>query len=114
MTDYALMVYRLRPTSAYHITGAAGYAGIGDWRDTGTTKPTQAECDAEWIVYQAEQATAVTNKNAILALAQSAVGVQLSALTAAQIKALTACILYHVGGVDASTMTVKPLTDWLK
>ncbi len=114
MTDYPLVVWRLRPHSEYLTTGEPGYAAIGEWRDPNTVKPTQAECDAEWIVYQAEQAAAVTAKNNILALAQSAVGVQLSALTAAQVKALTAYMLYAIGGVDLKTLTVKPLADWLK
>ena len=59
----------------------------------------------------AEHATA---KSAILTTAQSAVGIKLVDLTAAQIKALMACMLYAAGGVDLKTMTVKPLSEWVK
>lgn len=61
--------------------------------------------------YLAEQTAA---KSAILTTAQSAVGVKLTDLTAAQIKALMACMLYAAGGVDLKTMTVKPLSEWVK
>jgi hypothetical protein len=112
--DYRLLLSRLRPTSAYHDTGADGYAGIGEWRDPSTTKPTQAEFDAEDTAYQAELAKAVTAKNNIITTAQGAVGVTLANLTAAQIKALLACLLYQAGGVDIKTMQVKPLGEWLR
>lgn len=112
--DYRMLVWRLRPISAYHANGLPGYAGIGEWRDPNTTKPTQAELDAEDIVYQAELSQAETSRNAILTTAQSAVGVALTALTQAQIKALMACLLYAAGGVDVKTMTVKPLAEWMK
>lgn len=49
----------------------------------------------------------------ILNLAQSAAGVKLVDLTAAQIKALMAVMLYQVGGVDINTMTVKALGQWV-
>lgn len=52
--DYRMLVWRLRPNSAYLDTGLDGYAAIGEWRDANTTKPTLAECDAEDVNYQAE------------------------------------------------------------
>lgn len=51
--------------------------------------------------------------NTILSLAQPAVGVRLVDLTAAQIKALMAVMLYQTDGVDAGTVTVKPLNQWV-
>lgn len=57
MTDYPLMIWRLHPNSAYLWVGPQdNYAGLIEWRDPNTTKPTQAECDAEWLVYLAEVA----------------------------------------------------------
>lgn len=49
----------------------------------------------------------------ILSMAQSAVGVKLVDLTAAQIKALLAVMLYKAGGVNIATMTVNPLAQWV-
>jgi hypothetical protein len=65
-------------------------------------------------IYDAEDAQVITAKNAIIATAQTAVGVPLTALTQAQIKALMACLLYAAGGVDPKTLTVKPLNEWMK
>lgn len=59
-------------------------------------------------------AQAATARSTILATAQTAVGVQLTALTAAQVRALLACMLYASGGVDPATLTVKPLSEWVK
>ncbi|MBK9751800.1 MAG: hypothetical protein IPO91_34250 [Chloroflexi bacterium] len=41
----------------------ADYASIGEWRDPNTTKPTQAECDAEWAIYQQEEAAAAKSRH---------------------------------------------------
>jgi len=52
----------------------------------------------------------------IKATAQSAAGVALGALTAAQVRSLLAILLYKAGGVDISnpsTPKVKPLNQWL-
>ena len=57
---------------------------------------------------------ALAARQTILNTAQSAVGVQLTALTAAQVRALMACMLYAAGGVDAQTLTVKPLSEWMR
>jgi len=59
MTDWRLVLGRLRPTSAYHWLGDGmndSYASIGEWRDPETTKPTEQECLDEWEVYLAEKA----------------------------------------------------------
>lgn len=66
----------------------------------------------------AEQAAAAASTQAaqlrqqILALAQSAVGVPLSDLTAAQRNALIVGLLHLAGGVT-SDMKVRPLNKWL-
>lgn len=51
-------------------------------------------------------------RSMIVQTATSAVGVKLTDLTLAQIKALIACMLYKAGGVD-ETGTVRPLREWL-
>lgn len=63
--DYRMLVARLRPTSAYHGTGETGYSGIGEWLDPSTTKPTEAELDAEDVIYQAELAAATAHQTTI-------------------------------------------------
>ena len=65
--DIILVIGRLRPTSAYHFTGKGdgedGYEAIGKWRDPLTTKPTEAECLAEWeVVLQERAAQAVIDE----------------------------------------------------
>lgn len=50
-------------------------------------------------------------KAQILALAQSAVGVKLDALTAAQRNALVAMLLFK-GGAISKDLTIKPLSQW--
>lgn len=63
---------------------------------------------------EAYDAQILAARQTILNTAQSAVGVQLTALTAAQVRALMACMLYAAGGVDAATLTVKPLSEWMR
>lgn len=60
----------------------------------------------------AEKTAAAALRQQILDLAQSAVGVTLSALTTAQRNALTACLLWKAGGVT-NDMKVKALAQWL-
>jgi hypothetical protein len=52
-----------------------------------------------------------TLRNNIKAIAQSAAGIRLNDLTAAQSRALVAILLWKAGGV-APDMTIKPLGDW--
>ncbi|MBK9751863.1 MAG: hypothetical protein IPO91_34565 [Chloroflexi bacterium] len=40
---------------------------LARWRDPNTTKPTQAECDAEWAIYQQEEAAAAVEASAATA-----------------------------------------------
>ena len=59
MTDWRLVLWRLRPTSAYHWLGDGmndTYASIGEWRDPETIKPTEQECLDEWDIYLVEKA----------------------------------------------------------
>lgn len=56
---------------------------------------------------------AATVKSAVLTVAQSAVGVLLTDLTAAQVRALVACLLYKEGAFTPD-MKVRPLAQWLR
>jgi hypothetical protein len=49
----------------------------------------------------------------VAALAQSAVGVALQDLTAAQIKAVVGCLLLKGGAIDPATLQVRPLASWM-
>ncbi len=57
--------------------------------------------------------TKETTRALVLQTAQSAVGVNIVDLTAAQIKALVACLLYDAGALNASGV-VQPLAGWLR
>jgi hypothetical protein len=57
-------------------------------------------------------AAAAATRAAILPIAQSAVGVALLSLTAAQQRALLACLLFRVGALDSS-LNVRPLATWV-
>lgn len=60
-----------------------------------------------------EQQSKATNLAAIKTAAQSAVGLQLTDLTAGQVKALLAALLWRAGAVNPDG-TVRPLGEWLK
>jgi hypothetical protein len=66
--------------------------------------------------WQAAQAQGTTDAAAlrarVVSLAQSAVGVQVDQLTAVQIRALVALLLYKQGAID-KTGAVLPLAGWL-
>lgn len=50
---------------------------------------------------------------AVMTIAQSTVGLQLTALTTLQQRALLACLLFKAGGVSPA-MTVLPLNQWVR
>ena len=56
--DFQGIIQRLRPYAPYLLKdgGGALYSDILEWLDTETTKPTEAECLAEWDVMLAERA----------------------------------------------------------
>jgi hypothetical protein len=60
-----------------------------------------------------QQAAAIAaQRAAAVTLAQSAVGLNITALTANQQRALLACLLYRAGAVDAN-LVILPLGQWL-
>lgn len=73
--------------------------------------------DAERATAEAED-TQKTNddnalRNVIIPLAQSAVGIRLDQLTAAQVRALFAITLWRQGALNPDG-TVRPLNQWVK
>ncbi len=80
-------------------------------------QPTAAELTAASAAYDAaeaqRQAEATTLRQQVVSTAQSAVGVGITALTAAQVRALVAILLWKAGAIKADG-TVKALTEWVK
>lgn len=78
--------------------------------------PTPQQSTAARALIVAAQAQTVSDAAAlrarVLTLAQSAVGVQIDALTAAQIRALVALLLYKQGAID-KTGAIVALANWL-
>lgn len=60
-----------------------------------------------------EQTARATTLAGVRTVAQSAVGVAYGDLTAGQVKALLACLLFRVGAFNADG-TVRPLSEWVK
>jgi hypothetical protein len=79
------------------------------------TQPTPAQIAARVAALQAaeaqEGAENETLRTRVRALAQSAVGVQVDQLTAAQVRALFIVFLYKRGAIDRSG-TVRPFGEW--
>jgi hypothetical protein len=74
-----------------------------------------ADWPAEQLVLAAhEQARqeALALRQRVLTIAQSAVGTQIDLLTAVQVRALIAVLLWKGGALDKAGV-VKPLTDWI-
>lgn len=93
--------------------GAGPY--IAAWHRT-EPQPSDTEIDTAIAAAKAAAQQAVTDaaslKQAIINQAQSAVGVLLTDLTAAQRNALVACLLWKAGALD-KTLKIKPLASWL-
>ena len=58
-------------------------------------------------------AAAAAARDAVKAIAQSAVGVAVNDLTTQQLKSMVAVLLWKAGAVD-SDLTIKPLGEWTK
>jgi len=81
-----------------------------------TVELTQEEIDRREAAAEVSAAAEVARqefRQRIVDIAQSAVGIALNDLTAVQIKALIAVMLYRMGGVSED-MEVKPLNEWVK
>lgn len=116
--DIPLVLWRLVPTAEYlwKGNGPGLYADIGEWRSPDIPKPTEVQVYAEWDKYLTEKTASdsadATLRNQVLTLAGSAVGVQIDQLTAAQVRALVAILLWKAGALT-STGAVKPLNQWV-
>jgi hypothetical protein len=103
------------PTVVY-LDGAVRSMPASAWPAPLPTDPTPAEIQAALAARQAAaqqaQSDALALRQRIVALAQSAVGVSIDALTAGQRNALIACMLYKAGGIDKDGV-VRPLGQWL-
>lgn len=87
-----------------------------DWPPPLPSDPTPADVAnaiaARAAAKQQSAVDAATLRTRVLTPAQSSVGVQVDALTAAQIRALVALLLYKQGAIDKSG-AVLPLAGWL-
>jgi hypothetical protein len=111
--DIALAVEQVLGIAEYGT--AATYAELQrTWRDRRPI-PTLSQLQAAWDAYQANEAAKKQARDRLKAeigtLAQSAVGVRVDQLTAAQQRALVAVLLYNGGGL-ADDATVRALNDW--
>lgn len=86
-----------------------------EWAGALPTDPTPAESAAAIAARETErgnrQATALLKKQGMLALAQSAVGVKVGALTPRQVEALLGLLLLKAGGLGDG-LEVLPLEGW--
>lgn len=87
-----------------------------DWPPPLPTDPTPAQIATAIAARATAETTrkqsAIALRNRVVTVAQSAVGSQLDALTAVQVRALLACLLWKAGGLG-SDGAINPLADWL-
>jgi hypothetical protein len=87
------------------------------WIDALPTDPTPAESVAAIAAREAErgnrQAAALLRRQRAHDLAQSAVGVEVGALTPRQVEALLGLLLLRAGALD-DDLLVRPLEEWVE
>lgn len=109
--QFELALHEINPTYSYRFLDDGSY----EWRGTGDVPSDQTITDA-WTAYNTAQTAAATSataaRTAAVNIAGSAVGVAIGSLTAAQVRALVACLLWKNGALN-SDGTVKPLASWL-
>lgn len=102
------------PLRDYEVRDDGAGAYIAVWRLEAPQPTTEELAQADRAAEQAEQ-TAATEaaqlRQQVLTIAQSAVGVRIDALTAAQVRALVAVLLWR-GGALRPDGTVRPLAEW--
>lgn len=102
------------PLRDYTIVERDGVQSIALW-NLPQPQPTQAELEAAEAAYDAAQATqqqeATALRNQIVSIAQGAVGVRVDQLTAAQVRALQAILLWQAGALN-NDLTIRPLGQW--
>lgn len=96
--------------------GRGPYLDPANWR-LAEPIPTRAQLDdavAAWAVSQAAtQAAAVRLRTTVRSLVTGAVGKGVGSLTAGEIRALVAVLLWQIGALTADG-TVRPLDEWTR
>jgi hypothetical protein len=104
------------PREDYQITSIDGVESIAVW-NLPDPQPTPEQLQIAADAYLAEQAAAATEASAlrtlVLNLATSAVGKTLNTLTAGEVRALMAILLWQAGGVTGAGV-VRPLVEWVQ
>lgn len=102
------------PRIDYEIRDDGEGAYIADW-NLPAPQPTPAELQAASDAYDVAKASSDAEAQAlraqVVSVAQSAVGIVITNLTAAQVRALVAVLLYKNGALTPAG-AVKPLLDW--
>ncbi len=103
------------PQRDYEIRDDGSGQFIAAWH-LAQAQPTPAELQTASDAYDAQQAQAAADAQAlrqkILTIAQSAVGIAVDQLTATQVRALFAVVLYHEGALSKDGI-VQPLNTWV-
>ena len=103
------------PLRDYRVQDDGSGPHIAVW-NLAQAQPTQAELQTASDAYDAQQAQLAADAQAlrqkILTIAQSSVGIAVDQLTAAQVRALFAVILWKAGALDKNGV-VQPLGSWV-
>lgn len=104
------------PLRDYTVVERDGVQSIALW-NLPQPQPDAAALTTAEAAYDAAQATAQSDaaalRSQVITLAQSAVGVTLANLTAAQVRALVAILLRKEGALSADG-TIRPLAQWVR
>ena len=104
-----------QPLVDYIVTNRNGIQAIAVW-NLPQPQPTEAELAAAETAYNTaaamRQAEATALCQQVVTLAQSAMGQPVNALTAAQVRALVALLLWKAEAMT-NQGTVRPLGEWL-
>lgn len=102
------------PTRDYEVQDDGSGARIAVW-NLPAAQPTPAQLVAASDAYDVAQAQAAseaaTLRTQVVSVAQSAVGVLITNLTAGQVRSLLAILLWHAGALDKDGK-IRPLQDW--
>lgn len=85
----------------------------GPLPDTPTPQQSADAASAREAAEAQDRADAATLRARVLSVAQGAVGQQLDTLTAVQVRALMAILLWQAGGLTRSG-AVRPLSEWVR
>jgi len=89
---------------------------VADWPPPLPTDPTPeqiaAAIAARDAAEQQRRLDAVALRQRVLTVANGAVGKSIETLTAGEVRALVACLLYRASALDAAGI-VQPLAEWL-